>query len=1290
MRTVLSCIFSFVLLVGLRFSLWALPPTPGGIFCQEDIFCRINMSLNTLYDSFTVQLWIKPYDESDSALERFIVGQELSTNHRWTISLQGNVLRVYFIRPTPPANTVVEYTIPNYVSKQWYNVALRVNALANNYTLFIDGQPVQSGTANWSGAMVTTPLILFRGTYAPLGHFYGQIDDVRFSNLVLTNTDILNDLSSPVVTLPSSNTAFLPFTDNGGNTAVNQGGLGGSAILTGAGYWWVNRVENTMADGVGSFAFAIARSNANASSRHYIDFSIPASDPGYNGTYWTIKPTSTLTCIGPVWIDGYSQMGSRVNTQSIGQPLNTILTVEISGENTDQNIATSGNLLFAAGADSSVVSGLAINRYNHVGSSPAGKGKIYINDADNVTVWGCFLGVAPDGLTTFEETINSHGVVTTASNTRIGLGIPKGVNVISGNGGYGVFHNDLLNTGGGLLVQGNYIGTGSGFFTSIGNGRAGIALISFFTDIADNIVGGLFYDERNIIAYNGDLGGIYVSANNKVVEVLALNNLLYCNVGGAYNLPTFASGGDGYLNIPTISGYSELNEQLSGTGVPGATIEVYLDYTECAFLTGIYQGILYKGSTTVAPDGTWVFNYGPLEGFGAITVVQNNGVQTSRFSQGFLLGGTPEYYAIQGDMLNWEDVSTWVDDGGSPMGSTPIPYSRVFIGAGSTVHVNNAASIAGQRIRVDNGGALRLNAMPSSPLQLTLNGELQIAYPGPATIPDFSNLEGNTGRFAFIADEDYTLPSAWNWQMPLVIRADGGAHLLSSGNLFVNELQIQNGSALFTNNMFFQNLIVHGTSTYANVNNITSIGNLLQVASGATANMGILHVSNAIFDIQGELNVDHSLVLNGNVQLQGSMRISSNSNLPESIISNGRYIDMSTPSSQLFWYIGSQAFTYLPLGLGAIHSLEASVLPQVAGELVFSLSLFTSLPSPPAHTDASQLALGIRSDQGATSVSIRLRSNNISSDPLSTIIYRFDVGSGQWIPLSTTYDQSSQSYTANTSVGTELSYFALVSMAPSIDIITTVLPNARVGEPYSFDLQAAGGVAPYVYTLVEGTLPDGLILQDNGRISNVPTRAGTYSFGVRVVDQNAAFGMALLQLQVERGLSQVNLQSISIEIVDNSTYRLSGSTQVGQPLSFASTNPQVALVQQVNASLYEVRLLNNNGTADIEAYFAGDADYEPSSSVVVMRIQANRVVTASDQSFTSTWQLYPNPASHLIYVYNAAGQRPATYSVYDVSGRAYTVLPADGGFYVGHLPPGIYMIRVNDRSEQQWLRFVKQ
>ncbi len=84
-------------------------------------------------------------------------------------------------------------------------------------------------------------------------------------------------------------------------------------------------------------------------------------------------------------------------------------------------------------------------------------------------------------------------------------------------------------------------------------------------------------------------------------------------------------------------------------------------------------------------------------------------------------------------------------------------------------------------------------------------------------------------------------------------------------------------------------------------------------------------------------------------------------------------------------------------------------------------------------------------------------------------------------------------------------------------IATTYFPDGVVNQPYAAMLQAIGGSGSYHWSLISGTLPSGLILQNNvpctdsnicpmvmirPSLSGTPSIAGKYSFTLQVTDSN--------------------------------------------------------------------------------------------------------------------------------------------------------------------------------------------
>jgi hypothetical protein len=88
-----------------------------------------------------------------------------------------------------------------------------------------------------------------------------------------------------------------------------------------------------------------------------------------------------------------------------------------------------------------------------------------------------------------------------------------------------------------------------------------------------------------------------------------------------------------------------------------------------------------------------------------------------------------------------------------------------------------------------------------------------------------------------------------------------------------------------------------------------------------------------------------------------------------------------------------------------------------------------------------------------------------------------------------------------------ISIIALVSAQDSksrISITTKDLPIATLWNRYSCQLQADGGIEPYHWRVVVGSLPRGLELQDSGRITGVLNQAGELDVLIQATDRTGA------------------------------------------------------------------------------------------------------------------------------------------------------------------------------------------
>ena len=74
--------------------------------------------------------------------------------------------------------------------------------------------------------------------------------------------------------------------------------------------------------------------------------------------------------------------------------------------------------------------------------------------------------------------------------------------------------------------------------------------------------------------------------------------------------------------------------------------------------------------------------------------------------------------------------------------------------------------------------------------------------------------------------------------------------------------------------------------------------------------------------------------------------------------------------------------------------------------------------------------------------------------------------------------------------------------APVVSITQKTLVNGMPGVSYTQSVTASGGVSPYRFKLLAGTLPPGLSLAEDGALKGTPTVVGAYSFAIEAVDSS--------------------------------------------------------------------------------------------------------------------------------------------------------------------------------------------
>ncbi|HMJ64845.1 MAG TPA: hypothetical protein VK615_05810 [Candidatus Binatia bacterium] len=377
-------------------------------------------------------------------------------------------------------------------------------ALAFNLECLAAPLPVITGFSPGSGP----PGTIVRIT----GRHLGGATAVTFNGVAASSFNVVSSKQITSVVPLAASTGPIFVTTAAGTAASANSFVVEALTLT---------VTTSADSGAGSLREAIDLSNGTANSfTNHIFFSIGSG-------LQTINVASALpNVLRPVMIDGTSQPGYA------GAPL-----IELNGA----SAGDAGGLVFFSG--NSTVRGLVINRFGVSGivlnpPTPSADG--------NYVVEGCFIGTDVTGALALG---NGIGVSVRASGSRIGGTAPGTRNVISGNTNDGIAISDFVI--GGILIQGNFIGTDSTGTASLGNGIG----IRIGANCRDHIIGGTQSGAGNVIAGNRSVGISLFKADTNTIQ----GNLIGTDRFGSAAIPNM-----GGLFLFASSG------NLIGGSVPGA------------------------------------------------------------------------------------------------------------------------------------------------------------------------------------------------------------------------------------------------------------------------------------------------------------------------------------------------------------------------------------------------------------------------------------------------------------------------------------------------------------------------------------------------------------------------------------------------------------------------------------------------------------------------------------------------------------------------------------------------
>jgi hypothetical protein len=215
-----------------------------------------------------------------------------------------------------------------------------------------------------------------------------------------------------------------------------------------------------------------------------------------------------------------------------------------------------------------------------------------------------------------------------------------------------------------------------------------------------------------------------------------------------------------------------------------------------------------------------------------------------------------------------------------------------------------------------------------------------------------------------------------------------------------------------------------------------------------------------------------------------------------------------------------------------------------------------------------------------------------------------------------------------------------IDVAPQLTADDT-LPGASAGVPFTADLTPEGGIAPYTWSVADGSsLPAGLSLSPDGTLSGTPQAAGTYPFTIQVTDAGdpAQIATEQLTLQVSAPPVAVTTQALPGAVASIAySQQLSADGGVAPyTWSLASGSLPAGLTLSANGIIAGTPKTTGTSTFTVQA-----ADAENPAQTATKQLSITVVANKADLSVSVTGPASVKAGSTVSYTVTVTDRGPA-------------------------------------------------
>jgi hypothetical protein len=187
--------------------------------------------------------------------------------------------------------------------------------------------------------------------------------------------------------------------------------------------------------------------------------------------------------------------------------------------------------------------------------------------------------------------------------------------------------------------------------------------------------------------------------------------------------------------------------------------------------------------------------------------------------------------------------------------------------------------------------------------------------------------------------------------------------------------------------------------------------------------------------------------------------------------------------------------------------------------------------------------------------------------------------------------------------------FTFVVKPGVITITTDRVGNGRVDEPFSASFAAIGGVPPYQFGILGGSLPPGLSLSTAGALTGTPTVAGTFGFTISATDTTNARGEKAFTMVVQPARLQITTASLGNGAVGAAYAAAVGATGGTPPYSFgASGLPDGVSIDSTTGGISGTPTRPGSFTVNVTVT---DRDNQTASKTFTVEITSSIIITTN-------------------------------------------------------------------------------